>query len=86
MSDTSMRIVRETFDTGRSLVRSADLVLKERGPINYLCGGCGTVLLRNAGSQLPDVIVICPECLELNEADLSPSSVGLPSEHWSGVG
>ena len=68
MTDRNMRIVHETCDTGRPVTRSADLLVEEHGPNNYLCAVCGTLLIREAGTHLPDVIVICPVCLTLNEA------------------
>jgi uncharacterized Zn finger protein (UPF0148 family) len=68
MADTEMRIVRETYDTGRPVSRSVDVVVEEAGPFNYHCAECGTLLIRHAGIHLPNVIVICPVCLSLNEA------------------
>jgi phage FluMu protein Com len=65
--DAALRIVRETFDTHRLVRRSEDLVVDEVGPFNYHCAECGTLLIRHAGIQLPDVVVICPVCLSLNE-------------------
>ena len=67
MMDANMQIVQEMFDTGRPLHRSADLVVEGFGPMNYHCAECGTLLIRHAGLHLPDVIVICPVCLTLNE-------------------
>ena len=71
MIDAAMKIVRETYDTGRPVRRSRDLVVQEPGSINYHCAECGTILIRGAGADLPDVIVICPVCLALNEATQS---------------
>ena len=68
MTDADMRIVRETHDTGRPVARSVDVVLEESGPFNYHCAECGALLIRHAGIHLPNVIVICPVCLSLNEA------------------
>jgi hypothetical protein len=69
MANAAMRLVHETVDTGRPLVRSVDLVVEERGLMNYQCAACSTVLVRDAGPHLPDIIVICPACLALNEPD-----------------
>jgi hypothetical protein len=66
--DAAMQVVRESVDTGRPVWRHGDLVDHEQGPVNYHCAECGTLLIRNASTALPDVIVICSVCLTLNEA------------------
>jgi hypothetical protein len=65
--DIVMRVVREDRDTGRPVRRSAEVPVRHHGPLNYHCAECGTLLVREASIDLPDVIVICPVCLTLNE-------------------
>lgn len=66
--DVAMQLVRERADTGRAVVRSAEFPVREHGGVNYHCAECGTLLVRETVLVLPDVIVICPVCLSLNEA------------------
>lgn len=65
--DVVMQCVRERFDTGRPVRGAIELEIKDRGPLNHHCANCGSLLIRNAGDALPDVIVVCPVCLTLNE-------------------
>lgn len=65
--DRDMRIVRETRYVGRPIHMSSDIVVTERGPLNYHCAECGTLLIREAAANLSDVLVLCPVCLSLNE-------------------
>ena len=74
--DAAMHLVRESFDTGRPVYTSRDLAITEHGSVNYHCEEYGTLLIRDAGEVLPDIIVICSVCLSLNET--TQSSVPLP--------
>ena len=65
--DVAMQVVRARVDTERPVRRSVDVEINDHGPVNYHCAECGALLVRDAGSRLPDVIVICPVCLSLNE-------------------
>lgn len=78
MTDAAMRLVRETVDTGRPIHRSSEFIVDVNGPINYHCAECGTLLVRHAGPRLPDVILICPVCLSLNEPAPADDYVGRP--------
>lgn len=66
--DAAMDVAREAFDSGRPVRGIRDLEISEHGSINYHCAECRALLIRHAGSVLPDVIVLCPVCLTLNEA------------------
>src|SRR5437763_1324920 len=66
--DAAMHLVRERDDTNRPVFSGADVELADWGPINYHCAECGTLLIRDAGEVLRDIIVMCHVCLSLNEA------------------
>jgi uncharacterized Zn finger protein (UPF0148 family) len=68
MMNAVMRPVSEMGAVHRPLRRTAEVVVKERGPVNYHCAECGTLLIRQASTSLPDMVVICPVCFSLNEA------------------
>ena len=76
MTDIRMRGLGNDIDITRRLVRADDIFLRERGPFNHHCAECGTLLIRGAGEQVPDMIVICPVCLTFNE----PVPVGVQAQ------
>jgi DNA-directed RNA polymerase subunit RPC12/RpoP len=69
MPDIKLKVIPEPAKGTRAIIRRDKApLMRSEGPVNYVCGKCGTVLLESIQKgQVTGIVLRCPQCGSFND-------------------